>query len=80
MRSRDGTQRGSREDAVGDVRTAGASNTSDEERSERTASSRLGLRKRSASIYEQRFISKRTGFGDRYRRSGVYAQRPTVSN
>jgi len=38
-----GTQRGSREDGAGDVSTAGASETSDEERNERAPSSRLGL-------------------------------------
>ena len=58
---RGGTQRGSRAGGAGDVSTAGTSNASDEERSERTPSARLGLWKWSPSIRQQRFINDRLG-------------------
>ncbi|WP_203230565.1 hypothetical protein, partial [Halorubrum distributum] len=54
-------QRGSRAVAAGDASTAGASETSDEEHSERAATARLGLWRCSPPIREQLFINKRLG-------------------
>ena len=53
------TQRGSREGAVGDASTAGTSEASDEEHSERTAPSRLGLWRCMSLIDYLLFMNKR---------------------